>query len=87
MTCWPTILAIVVGVNLLVIHSSTYIVSVGFAMVCPMGEEKQPTVSEAVSMSLGSITAATTPVMDIACVRILPFHPNSSIPGQYRGRQ
>jgi len=41
-----------------------------------MGEDKQPTVSEAVSMSLGSITAVTTPVVDIACVRIIPFHPN-----------
>jgi hypothetical protein len=31
-----------------------------------MGEDKRPTVSEAVSMSLGSITAVTTPVVDIA---------------------
>jgi hypothetical protein len=79
--------AVVVGVNLLVIHSSTCIVSVGFSMVYTMGEDRQPTVSEAVSMSLGSSTAVTTPVVDIACVRIIPFHPNFSIPGRYRGRQ
>ncbi len=56
-------------------------------MVYTMGEDEQPTVSEAVSMSLGSITAVTTPVVDIARVRILPFHPNSCIPGRHRGRQ
>lgn len=46
-----------------------------------MGEDEQPTVSEVVSVRLGSITAVTTPVVDIACVRIIPFHPNSSIQG------
>lgn len=34
-------------------------------MVYSMGEDKQPTVSEAVSMSLSSITAVTTLVVDI----------------------
>ena len=54
----------------LVIHSSTCIVSVGFPMVYTMGEDKQPTVSEAVSMSLSSITDVTIPVVETTCVRI-----------------
>jgi hypothetical protein len=37
-------------------------------MVYTMGEDEQPTVSEAVSARLGSITAVTTPVVDIACM-------------------
>jgi len=40
-------------------------------MVYTMGEDKQRTVSEAVSMSLGSITAVTTLVVDMACARII----------------
>ena len=39
-------------------------------MVYTMGEDKQPKVSEAESMSFGSITAVTTPVVETACVRI-----------------
>jgi hypothetical protein len=51
-------------------------------MVFTVGEGEQPTVSEAVSVRLGSITAMTIPVLvDIACVRTIPFHPNSSIQG------
>jgi hypothetical protein len=39
-------------------------VSIGFSMVFTTGEDEQPTISEAVSMNLGSVTAVTTPVVD-----------------------
>ena len=51
-----------------VIHSSTCLHRIRWvSMVYTMGEDEQPTSSEAVSMSPGSIAAVTTLVVDIAC--------------------